>query len=70
MKKLDTTDRKLKDGSKLVVLRKSNMPSVLVETAFMSNPDDLKRLMDDSFREKVAQAVASGIIRSLNESVK
>lgn len=69
MKNLDTTDRKLKDGSKLVVLRKSNMPSVLVETAFMSNPDDLNRLMDDSFREKVAQAVANGIIRSLNESI-
>jgi len=48
-----------------VVLREPGVPSVLVETAFISHPDDEARLRDASFRQRVAQAIYRGITRFL-----
>ncbi len=43
------------------VLANTNMPSVLVETAFISNYSEAKKLKDDGFRDKVAKGIADGI---------
>ncbi len=48
-----------------VVLRDNEVPSVLVEAAFISHPDDEARLGDQTFRQHVAEAVYHGIIRFL-----
>ncbi|MGH2349038.1 MAG: N-acetylmuramoyl-L-alanine amidase [bacterium] len=48
-----------------VVLRESGIPSVLVEAAFISHPDDEARLRDLAFRQRVAQAIYRGITRFL-----
>ena len=47
--------------SRLYVTLHAHMPAILVETAFLSNPDDYKRLASPAFRQKVAQAIAEGI---------
>jgi N-acetylmuramoyl-L-alanine amidase len=39
----------------------TQMPNVLVETAFLSNPEDEMLLLDDGFRKKVAEQIASGL---------
>jgi len=44
------------------VLANTNMPSVLVEAAFISNPQEEKKLNDNDFREKIAQSISEGII--------
>lgn len=49
----------------LVVTRETQMPSALVEVAFMSNPRDLSLLLDEGFRQKVAEGIARGIINFL-----
>jgi N-acetylmuramoyl-L-alanine amidase len=36
------------------------MPNVLVEVAFMSNPEDEMKLMDDAFRKSVADKITAG----------
>jgi N-acetylmuramoyl-L-alanine amidase len=43
------------------VLRETQMPSILVESAFLSNPDDEALLKDSQFRDKEAQAIADGL---------
>lgn len=43
------------------VLRSPGIPSVLVETAFISNPDEEQKLRRVRYREKVAGALADGI---------
>lgn len=48
-----------------VVLRDNEVPSVLVEAAFISHPDDEARLRDQTFRQHVAEAVYHGIMRFL-----
>ncbi len=44
-----------------VVLRSPDVPSMLVETAFISNPAEEKRLNDPAHREKLADALVQGV---------
>jgi len=43
------------------VLKAPDIPSILVETAFISNPEEEKRLNDDAYQDKLADAILSGI---------
>lgn len=49
-----------------VVLRETDMCAVLVEMGFMSNSQELNRLLDGAYQDKLAQGIAQGIIRYLN----
>jgi N-acetylmuramoyl-L-alanine amidase len=39
----------------------TQLPNVLVETAFLSNPDDEMKLLDDHFRKAIAGTIAAGL---------
>jgi len=43
------------------VLKAPDIPSILVETAFISNPDEEKRLKDSAYQDKIAGAIMGGI---------
>jgi N-acetylmuramoyl-L-alanine amidase len=43
------------------VLRAPDITSILVETAFISNPDEEARLSDKSYQDKIANAVFKGL---------
>ena len=43
------------------VLKAPDIPSILIETAFISNPEEEKRLNDDAYQDKLAEAIMSGI---------
>jgi N-acetylmuramoyl-L-alanine amidase len=45
------------------VLKAPDIPSILVETAFISNPDEEARLRDDDYQEQMARAMLAGIKR-------
>jgi len=45
------------------VLKAPDIPSILVETAFISNPEEEKRLNDEDYQEKMASAIVDGIRR-------
>lgn len=44
-----------------VVLRETSMPAALLETGFMSCHDELVKLADPAYQEKLAQGVAKGV---------
>ena len=48
------------------VLKAPDIPSILVETAFISNPEEERRLKDSGYQEKMAQAILGGIKRYLS----
>lgn len=50
------------------VLKAPDVPSILVETAFISNPEEEKRLTDSSYQEKIAGAILGGIKRYLAQN--
>jgi N-acetylmuramoyl-L-alanine amidase len=43
------------------VLKSPDIPSILVETAFISNPDEERRLNDQSYQDKLARAILGGM---------
>jgi N-acetylmuramoyl-L-alanine amidase len=43
------------------VIRHTTMPSVLIETAFISNPKDAAMLRTPAFLENLAQGIANGV---------
>lgn len=45
------------------VLRAPDIPSALIETAFISNPEEERRLTDNAYQEKLAEAMVRGIRR-------
>jgi N-acetylmuramoyl-L-alanine amidase len=45
------------------VLKAPDIPSILIETAFISNPEEESRLVDDAYQNKIAEAVLRGIRR-------
>ncbi len=49
------------------VLRAPDIPSVLVETAFISNPQEERRLNDEAYQDKMATALMRGIRRYFQE---
>ncbi|MBE7031151.1 MAG: AMIN domain-containing protein [Ruminococcaceae bacterium] len=63
----DMFDRGVKDGSWLAVLKRTQMPGVLIETGFITNPDDRAILMNKKMQGKIAAAIAEGIITSLEQ---
>ena len=45
------------------VLKAPDIPSILVETAFISNPEEEARLRDDDYQDKLVDALHTGIRR-------
>ncbi len=45
------------------VLRETDMPAVLVETGFMTCPEELEDLLDPAYQEKLAQGITQGILQ-------
>ena len=50
------------------VLKAPDIPSILVETAFISNPDEEKRLKDADYQDKIAGAILGGVQRYLSQN--
>ena len=49
------------ERANFAVLRTSDMPAMLVETAFISNPDEERRLTDPAYQRQIAGAVLDGV---------
>jgi len=50
------------------VLKAPDIPSILVETAFITNPEEEARLTDDDYQDKMAAAIVTGIKRYFAKS--
>lgn len=59
--KLGPTHRGYVERANFVVLRSPDVPSILVETAFISNPAEEKKLRDPAHQKQLAEAVMGGV---------
>ncbi|MBE7028274.1 MAG: AMIN domain-containing protein [Ruminococcaceae bacterium] len=67
IEKTNAVDRGIKNGKSLAVIKTTSMPAVLVEMGFISNKQDCENLMDESYRQKIAEAICEGILASFDE---
>jgi N-acetylmuramoyl-L-alanine amidase len=49
------------EQASFAVLKAPDIPSILVETAFISNPQEEARLIDDTYQDRIAEAIMRGI---------
>lgn len=49
------------------VLLGARMPSILIESGFLSHPDEEKRLADPAYQRRLAEAIATGVARFVEE---
>lgn len=61
------TDRGVKPGL-FYVLALSKRPGLLVEVGFVSNPDELKKVNDDRFLDKMAKGISAGVLKYIASS--
>jgi N-acetylmuramoyl-L-alanine amidase len=50
------------------VLKSPDVPSILVETAFISNPEEERRLKDATYQDRIAMAILGGVKRYLAQN--
>jgi N-acetylmuramoyl-L-alanine amidase len=67
IKALKTNDRGIKNEPEFVVIRETNMPSVIAEVGFISNPTEGSLIRTAEYRQKSAQALFNGIKRYFDE---
>jgi N-acetylmuramoyl-L-alanine amidase len=60
---VNTLHRGFVEQAGFAVLKSPDTPSILVETAFISNPAEEKRLQDEAYQAQLAQSILSGIKR-------
>jgi len=63
---LKTVDNGVIHRPNLVVLRKTKMPAVIAEVAYMSNSSDRANLLDEEFRNNAAKALAESVMEALD----
>jgi N-acetylmuramoyl-L-alanine amidase len=61
LQKTDFEDRGLRRAG-FMVLREIDMPGILIEGGFMSNPGDAKKIFSAEHRKVVARAIADGVL--------
>jgi len=61
MRKVGPTHKNYVERANFIVLRSPDVPSILVETAFISNPAEEKRLNNPAERTKLAEAIVDGM---------
>ncbi|WP_199614869.1 N-acetylmuramoyl-L-alanine amidase [Paenibacillus alkalitolerans] len=60
LKAVGSSDRKVKKNNFLVV-KDTTMPAVLLELAFLTNPDDEAKLFNEQIQDKIAEAIVISI---------
>ena len=60
LRQIGPTHRSYVERANFIVLRSPDVPSILVETAFISNPIEENKLKDSGHREKLAKAIIDG----------
>lgn len=63
--RISTINRGLKDGSRMAVIRHTDMPAVIVEGLFISNTSDANMLKDTNVLDNIAEGIYQGIIKTL-----
>jgi N-acetylmuramoyl-L-alanine amidase len=60
-------EREAKENGSYYLLKKTSVPIMIVECAFMSNPTEAELLTQENYQEKVAWAVYMGVMEYVNK---
>ncbi len=61
VKNLGVPDRAVR-RARFAVLREAAMPAILIESGYMSNPAEARKIFDANYRRQIATAIVNGIL--------
>ncbi|MGC1307476.1 MAG: N-acetylmuramoyl-L-alanine amidase [Phormidesmis sp.] len=61
-------DRRVR-SARFYVIRRTSMPAILIETGFVTGAEDAPNLADPAWRERMAEAIAQGILLHLQRGL-
>lgn len=67
IKQTGATNRGLKNSVELTVLKYSVMPSILIEVGFITNSVERANMFSDAYRNKLAQGIAEGVLKTFSD---
>jgi N-acetylmuramoyl-L-alanine amidase len=70
VKRLDSVNRGLNERSDITGFNWSNVPAILVEVGYLTNPAEDRRLASSSYRRKAARGLCVGTLRFLGLPVR
>lgn len=59
--------KEIRENDTYYILKNTEIPTVIVECGFLSNPGEARKLSDDSYQERIAEAVTGGILQYIND---
>jgi len=65
---INTLHHRHVEQAAFAVLKAPDIPSILVETAFISNPKEERRLKDEAYQDKLAHAILAGVKRYFSQN--
>lgn len=69
LRKIDSENtRQIKDNNNFYMLKKTEVPTIIVECGFLSNAEEAEKLVSDEYQEEMAQAICAGILKWLEQS--
>lgn len=60
--------RQHKSNDSYYILLNVEMPAVIVECGFLTNPSECKKLLDEEYQESIAKAIKEGVIIYMNNT--
>lgn len=65
-----TNKREIKENDTYYMLKYSEVPTIIVECGFLTNPTEAQKLTTEEYQDEVAFAICEGIIKWLDKSTK
>jgi len=63
LRKVDSENtRQIKSNQDFYMLKKTEVPTIIVECGFLSNPGEAEKLISEEYQEQMAEAICSGIM--------
>lgn len=60
--------RQIKENDTYYMLKKTQVPTVIVECGFLTNPEEAEKLTQEDYQDQIAHAICNGIAKWLNGS--
>lgn len=68
LRKIDSENtRQIKGNNEFYMLKKTEVPTIIVECGFLSNAGEAEKLVSDEYQEEMALAICNGIITWLSQ---
>lgn len=65
-----TNTRQIKENDTYYMLKNCQVPTIIVECGFLTNPDEAAKLTQEDYQDQIAQAICEGVVKWLSGDVE